>query len=162
MFAVRLWITTSPYRWPIVSLPSTCMLLNSPRTALRTFTPRRDQLVICGQYIQNSAAVQFHCMRAVSPTVTNRQICYPTWRYLHCAGGGSSPCRLSVEEHDLTATSRNEINYGVVSRIHPEHVSVNSAINLQYSRSLSEELKLNICKVRFYLSFDTRFPSFRS
>jgi hypothetical protein len=24
--------------------------LYSPRTALRTFTPRRDQLVICGQY----------------------------------------------------------------------------------------------------------------
>jgi hypothetical protein len=24
--------------------------LNSPRTAPRTFTPRRDQLVICGQY----------------------------------------------------------------------------------------------------------------
>jgi hypothetical protein len=23
----------------------------SPRTALRTFTPRRDQLVICGQYL---------------------------------------------------------------------------------------------------------------
>jgi hypothetical protein len=24
--------------------------LYSPRTALRTFTPRRDQLVVCGQY----------------------------------------------------------------------------------------------------------------
>jgi hypothetical protein len=27
--------------------------LYSPRTVLRTFTPRRDQLVICGQYIQS-------------------------------------------------------------------------------------------------------------
>jgi hypothetical protein len=33
MFAVRLWITTSPYRWPIGSLPSTCLLC-TPR-ALR-------------------------------------------------------------------------------------------------------------------------------
>jgi hypothetical protein len=33
------------------SLPSTCMLCTPPRTALRTFTPSRDQLVICGQYV---------------------------------------------------------------------------------------------------------------
>jgi hypothetical protein len=51
MFAVRLWITTSPYRWPIGSLPFNRMLCTPPppRTALRTFTPSRDQLVICGQ-----------------------------------------------------------------------------------------------------------------
>jgi hypothetical protein len=30
MFAVRLWITTSPYRWPVGSLPSTCMLCTPP------------------------------------------------------------------------------------------------------------------------------------
>jgi hypothetical protein len=30
MFAVRIWITTSPYRWPIGSLPSTCMLYTPP------------------------------------------------------------------------------------------------------------------------------------
>jgi hypothetical protein len=46
MFAVRLWITTSPCRWPIRSLPTTYMLCTSP--SLRTFTPRRVQLVICG------------------------------------------------------------------------------------------------------------------
>jgi hypothetical protein len=40
--------TTSPYRWLIASLPSTCMLC-SPRTAVRTFTSRRDQLMICGE-----------------------------------------------------------------------------------------------------------------
>jgi hypothetical protein len=28
--------------------------LYSPRTALRTFTPRRDQLVICGQYLPSN------------------------------------------------------------------------------------------------------------
>jgi hypothetical protein len=39
------------YRWPIASLPSSCMLCTPPRTALRTFTPRRDQFVICGQYV---------------------------------------------------------------------------------------------------------------
>jgi hypothetical protein len=50
MFAVRLWITTSPYLWPLGSLPSTCMFCTPPRTALRTFTPSRDRLVICGQY----------------------------------------------------------------------------------------------------------------
>jgi hypothetical protein len=52
MFAVMLWITTSPYRWPVRSFPSTCLLCTPPppRTALRTFTPRRNQLVICGQY----------------------------------------------------------------------------------------------------------------
>jgi hypothetical protein len=49
MFAVRLCITMSPYRWPIGSLPTTFMLLGLLLTALRTFTPRRDQLVICGQ-----------------------------------------------------------------------------------------------------------------
>jgi hypothetical protein len=48
MFAVRLWITPSPYRWPIGSLPSTCILC-TPGIVLRTFTPRRDQFVICGQ-----------------------------------------------------------------------------------------------------------------
>jgi hypothetical protein len=31
--------------------------LYSPRTALRTFTPRRDQLVICGQYVVLQMAV---------------------------------------------------------------------------------------------------------
>jgi hypothetical protein len=51
IFALKLWITTSPYRWPIGSLPSTYALY-SPRTALWTFTPRRDQLVICGQYVK--------------------------------------------------------------------------------------------------------------
>jgi hypothetical protein len=30
MFAVRLWITASPYRWSIGSLPSTCMLCTPP------------------------------------------------------------------------------------------------------------------------------------
>jgi hypothetical protein len=30
MFAVRLSITTRPYRWPIGSLPSTCMLCTPP------------------------------------------------------------------------------------------------------------------------------------
>jgi hypothetical protein len=30
MFAGRLWITTSPYRWPIGSLLSTCMLCTPP------------------------------------------------------------------------------------------------------------------------------------
>jgi hypothetical protein len=29
--------------------------LNSPRIALTTFTPRRDQLVICGQYVMEDA-----------------------------------------------------------------------------------------------------------
>jgi hypothetical protein len=49
MFSVRLWITTCPYRWPIGILPSpACSVLSS--TALRTFTSRRDQLVIRRQY----------------------------------------------------------------------------------------------------------------
>jgi hypothetical protein len=38
-------ITTSLYRWPIGSFPSTCML-GTARTALRMFTPRRDKLAI--------------------------------------------------------------------------------------------------------------------
>jgi hypothetical protein len=44
MFSVRLWITTSPYRWPVVNLPSTCMLCT------KDLAHRRVQLVICGQY----------------------------------------------------------------------------------------------------------------
>jgi hypothetical protein len=48
MFAVRLWITTSLYHWPTGSLPSTCMVCTPP--IAMTFTPRMDQLVICGQY----------------------------------------------------------------------------------------------------------------
>jgi hypothetical protein len=39
MFAVRLWITTSSYHWPVGSLPSTFMLCTPPAL-------RRDQLVI--------------------------------------------------------------------------------------------------------------------
>jgi hypothetical protein len=49
MFAVRLWITkflSLTNRKSSVHLHA----LYSPRTALRTFTPRRDQLVMCGQY----------------------------------------------------------------------------------------------------------------
>jgi hypothetical protein len=30
MFAVRLWITTSHYRWPLRRFPSTCMLCTPP------------------------------------------------------------------------------------------------------------------------------------
>jgi len=41
----------SLYRLPIRSLLSTYMLRN-PSTALRTFTSRRDQLVISGQYMK--------------------------------------------------------------------------------------------------------------
>jgi hypothetical protein len=49
IFAVKPWITTSPYRWPIASSVH-LYYFYSPHTALRTFTSRRDQLVICGQY----------------------------------------------------------------------------------------------------------------
>jgi hypothetical protein len=46
-FAVRLWITTSPYRWPIWSLPSTCMLCTPPVCSKDVYPPppRRDQLL---------------------------------------------------------------------------------------------------------------------
>jgi hypothetical protein len=40
MFAVRLWITTSPYRWPIGSLPSTCMLCTPPHCTKDVCTPQ--------------------------------------------------------------------------------------------------------------------------
>jgi hypothetical protein len=53
MFAVRLRTITSLYRWPIGSLPSTCMLLTPSRIALRALTPRRDQLMIYGQYVES-------------------------------------------------------------------------------------------------------------
>jgi hypothetical protein len=49
IFAVRLWGTTSPYRWPIGNLPSTCMVCTPPHCT-KTFTPRGDQLVIWTQY----------------------------------------------------------------------------------------------------------------
>jgi hypothetical protein len=39
MFAVRLWITTSPYRWPIGNLPSTCMLCTPPHCTKDVYTP---------------------------------------------------------------------------------------------------------------------------
>jgi hypothetical protein len=62
MFAFRLLITTSLYRWSVGSLPST-----SPRTALRPFTPRKVQLVICGQYTSqyprrmSSSIIDIYC-----------------------------------------------------------------------------------------------------
>jgi hypothetical protein len=37
MFAFWLWIITSPYRWPVGSLPSTCMLCTSP---VYVYTPQ--------------------------------------------------------------------------------------------------------------------------
>jgi hypothetical protein len=40
MFAVRLWITTSPYRWPTGSLPSTCMLCSLPHRTKDVYTPQ--------------------------------------------------------------------------------------------------------------------------
>jgi hypothetical protein len=40
MFAVRLWITTSSYRWPVGSLPSTCMLCTSPLCTKDVYTPQ--------------------------------------------------------------------------------------------------------------------------
>jgi hypothetical protein len=40
MFVVRLWITTSPYRWPIGSLPSTCMLCTPPHSTKDVYTPQ--------------------------------------------------------------------------------------------------------------------------
>jgi hypothetical protein len=48
MFAVRLWITTS---LSLTTRKSSVHLhaLYSLRTALRTFTPRRDELMVCGQ-----------------------------------------------------------------------------------------------------------------
>jgi hypothetical protein len=36
--AVRLWITTSPYRWPVGSLPSTCMLCTPPPCTKDVYT----------------------------------------------------------------------------------------------------------------------------
>jgi hypothetical protein len=40
MFAVRLWITKSPYRWPIGSLLSTCMLCTPPHCTKDVYTPQ--------------------------------------------------------------------------------------------------------------------------
>jgi hypothetical protein len=39
-FAVRLWITTSPYRWLIGSLPSTYMLWTPPHCTKGVYTPQ--------------------------------------------------------------------------------------------------------------------------
>jgi hypothetical protein len=50
MFAVRLWITTSPYRWPIGSLPSTFMLWTPPHCTKDVYTPQgstRDLWTVC-------------------------------------------------------------------------------------------------------------------
>jgi hypothetical protein len=38
MFAVRLWITTSPYRWPIGSLPSPACFVLSPHCTKGVYT----------------------------------------------------------------------------------------------------------------------------
>jgi hypothetical protein len=65
MFAVRLWSTTSTYRRPVRSLPSTCMICTPPRTALRTFTRRRDQrdlwTVPFSRYIFTFIGSSFKC-----------------------------------------------------------------------------------------------------
>jgi hypothetical protein len=41
MFVVRLWTTTSPYRWLVGNLPSTCMLCTShpPHYTKDVYTP---------------------------------------------------------------------------------------------------------------------------
>jgi hypothetical protein len=66
MFAVRLWITTSPYRWSVGSLPSTCMLCTPPPHCTKdVYTPRRDQLVICGQYDSVLTKILFVCLLVV-------------------------------------------------------------------------------------------------
>jgi hypothetical protein len=67
MCAVKLWITTSTYRWPVVSRPSTYM----HRTALRTLTPRRDQLVICGQYREHVSPKRRHLLIKPHSTKTH-------------------------------------------------------------------------------------------
>jgi hypothetical protein len=46
--------------------------LYSPRTALRTFTPRRDQLVICGQY---------SCLQVTGYQYTNTFVVYFVFVY---------------------------------------------------------------------------------
>jgi hypothetical protein len=56
--------------------------LYSPRTALRTFTPRRDQLVICGQYIHKRSvqicSVECTCIAVccIFVAVSNMYIVY--------------------------------------------------------------------------------------
>jgi hypothetical protein len=40
MFAVTLWMTTSPYRWPIRSLPSTCLFYTPPHCTKDVYTPQ--------------------------------------------------------------------------------------------------------------------------
>jgi hypothetical protein len=40
MFAARPWITTYPYRWPIGSLPSTCMLCTPLHCTKDVYTPQ--------------------------------------------------------------------------------------------------------------------------
>jgi hypothetical protein len=42
MFTVRLWITTSLCRWPIGSLPSTCMFYTLPHCTKDVYTPQRS------------------------------------------------------------------------------------------------------------------------
>jgi hypothetical protein len=40
MCAVRLWITTLPYRWPVRNLPSTCMFVLPPHCTKDVYTPQ--------------------------------------------------------------------------------------------------------------------------
>jgi hypothetical protein len=40
MIAVRLWISMSPCRWPVGSVPSTCMLLLPPHCTKDVYTPQ--------------------------------------------------------------------------------------------------------------------------
>jgi hypothetical protein len=40
MFAVRLWIIASPYRWPTGRFPSTCMLCTPPYCTKDVYTPQ--------------------------------------------------------------------------------------------------------------------------
>jgi hypothetical protein len=100
MFAVRLWITTSLYPWPIGSLRPPAWY--SLRPALRTFTARRDQLMICGQY-------EFTCsfrdgnsrvsLRGYHPTsASGSETTLPT-----CIWNGASQCERSRRSDDACA-----------------------------------------------------------
>jgi hypothetical protein len=69
IFAVRLWITTSPCRWPVGSLPSTCMLCTPPHCTKDVYTTRgstRDLWTVGSEVHETHSAYKFALSRKLT------------------------------------------------------------------------------------------------
>jgi hypothetical protein len=72
MFAVRLWITTSPYHWPIGSLPSTCMLCTPPHCTKDVYTPQGSTRDLWTYLYEAENIVIFTAVRTSDLTTLNQ------------------------------------------------------------------------------------------